>query len=49
MAGSERADEHRSIRVTDAIPPRPAPIVDRLGDYLVPIDPMDALQCESCQ
>lgn len=23
--------------------------VDSVGDYAVPVDPMDDLQCESCQ
>lgn len=23
--------------------------VDAVGDYAVPVDPMDDLQCESCQ
>jgi len=25
------------------------PINDAVGDYSVPVDPMDLLQCESCQ
>ena len=23
--------------------------IDRVGEYSVPVDPMDELQCESCQ
>jgi hypothetical protein len=49
MAGSKRADQDRSIRVNKAAPIAPAAIVDRVGGYLVPVDPMEDLQCESCQ
>lgn len=49
MAGGERADEDRSVRVSRATQPGSATIVDRVGAYLVPIDPMEDLQCESCQ
>ncbi len=27
----------------------PATSVDSVGEYAVPVDPMDDLQCESCQ
>lgn len=49
MAGSERADKDRGIRVSQATQSAPAGIVDRVGAYLVPVDPMDDLQCETCQ
>jgi hypothetical protein len=30
---------------TNSTPPQPAPV----DEYIVPIDPMEDLQCESCQ
>lgn len=49
MAGSERPNEDRSVRVIDAAPASPGVIQDFVDGYLVPVDPMDDLQCESCQ
>jgi hypothetical protein len=49
MAGGERADPDRR----DGVNARAAHALargDELVDgYLVPVDPMDDLQCESCQ
>jgi len=49
MAGSERSDEDRSLRVAGPTPVDPGVIQDFVDGYLVPVDPMDDLQCESCQ
>jgi len=45
MAGGERADRNDGVRVR-----QPAGVIqDFVDGYLVPVDPMDALQCESCE
>lgn len=49
MGGSERTDEDRSVRLTESAPSAPGVIQDIVDGYLVPVDPMDDLQCESCQ
>lgn len=49
MAGSERPDEDRSLRVAEPTPTDPGVIQDFVDGYLVPVDPMDDLQCEGCQ
>ena len=49
MAGSERPDEDRSVRVAEPAAASPGIIQDFVDGYLVPVDPMDDLQCESCQ
>lgn len=49
MGGSERTDEDRSVRLTESAPSVPGVIQDFVDGYLVPVDPMDDLQCESCQ
>lgn len=49
MAGGERPDEDGSVRVIHSLPPAPGVIQDFVDGYLVPVDPMDDLQCESCQ
>lgn len=49
MAGSERPDEDRSSRVVEPAPVTPGVIQAFVDGYLVPVDPMDNLQCESCQ
>lgn len=49
MAGSERSDEDRSIRVAKPAPSAPGVIQEFVDGYLVPVDPMDSLQCDSCQ
>lgn len=49
MAGGERSDEDRSVRVDEPKPAAPGVIQDFVDGYLVPVDPMDSLQCESCQ
>lgn len=49
MAGSERSDEDRSARVAGPMTPAAGVIQDFVDGYLVPVDPMDDLQCESCQ
>jgi hypothetical protein len=49
MGGSKRTDEDRSVRVTESAPVVPGVIQDFVDGYLVPVDPMDDLHCESCQ
>ena len=49
MAGSERADEDRSVRVAEPTTGPPGVIQDFVDGYLVPVNPMDDLQCDSCQ
>ena len=49
MAGSERADQDRGVRVAEAPPAAPGVIQDFVDGYVVPVDPMDDLQCEGCQ
>lgn len=49
MVGSERPDEDRGIRVAAPAPTAPGVIQDFVDGYLVLVDPMDDLQCESCQ
>lgn len=49
MGGSERTDEDRSVRLTESAPPLSGGIQDFVDGYLVPVDPMDDLKCESCQ
>jgi hypothetical protein len=49
MAGGERPDADRSTRVVDPVSALPGIIEDFVDGYLVPVDPMDDLQCESCQ
>jgi hypothetical protein len=53
MGGSERPDRDRGVGVTGSLiiaePPIPGVIQDFVDGYLVPVDPMDGLQCESCE
>jgi len=49
MAGSERPDEDRSVRIADQAQVAPGVIQDFVDGYIVPVDPMDDLRCESCQ
>jgi len=49
MAGGERADEDRSIRVIGLAPAAPGVNQEFVDGYLVPVDPMDDVQCGSCQ
>jgi hypothetical protein len=49
MAGSERADEDGSVRVVEPPKEFPGVIQDFVDGYLVPVDPMGDLQCESCE
>lgn len=49
MGGGDGADRDRSAGVTEPAPAGPGVIQDFVDGYLVPIDPMDDLQCESCQ
>lgn len=52
MAGSECADQARGaglnqrVALAGGLPPAAAVMV---GEYSVPVDPMDDLQCDSCQ
>jgi hypothetical protein len=47
MAGGDGADWDRCAGVSESAPA--GDIQDFVDGYLVPVDPMDALQCESCQ
>lgn len=49
MAGSERADEDRSVRIADKAQCAPGVIQDFVDGYIVPVDPIDDLRCESCE
>ena len=49
MAGGERPDEDRSVCVADPAQANPGVIEDFVDGYLVPVDPIEDLQCESCQ
>jgi hypothetical protein len=49
MVGIERPDEDRGVRVGAPVPASPGVIQDFVDGYLVPLDPMDSVQCESCQ
>jgi len=49
MAGSECADQDRGARVNGPSPASAAAGAIVVDGYLVPVDPMDDLQCESCQ
>lgn len=49
MAGSECADQDGSIRVIEPASTPPGVIQDFVDGYLVPVDPMDGLQCDGCQ
>jgi hypothetical protein len=49
MAGRERPDEDGSVRIADPGAANPGVIQDFVDGYLVPVDPMGDLQCESCQ
>ncbi len=49
MAGGERPDENRGVRINEPNPSTPGVIQDFVDGYLVPVDPMDDLQCERCQ
>jgi hypothetical protein len=44
MDRGQRPDADGSVRVIDS-----ESIDDVIDGYLVPIDPMDLVQCESCQ
>ncbi|SEB09047.1 hypothetical protein SAMN04515680_3192 [Leifsonia sp. 21MFCrub1.1] len=49
MAGGDGTDRDRSAGVTGLTPANPGAIQDFVDGYVVPLDPMDDLQCESCQ
>lgn len=49
MAGGERSDADRGASVGEPIAAPPGVIADFVDGYLVPVDPMDDLHCESCQ
>lgn len=49
MAGSERPNEDRGPCVAESAVAGPGITQNFVDGYLVPVDPMDDLQCESCQ
>ena len=53
MGGGERPDRDRGAGMTGAPAAdgscAPGVIQDFVDGYLVPVDPMDDLQCEGCQ
>ena len=50
MAGSECAEPDRSARMNEALAVAAADVdAVEVGEYRVPVDPMDDLQCDSCQ
>lgn len=49
MARSKCPDEDRSTGISEPVRAAPGAIQDFVDGYLVPVDPMDDLQCESCQ
>lgn len=49
MAGGERPDEDRGVRIGDRAQAAPGVIQDFVDGYIVPVDPADDLRCESCQ
>ena len=53
MGGGERTDRDGGTGVTGSptpdVPSTPGVIQDFVDGYLVPVDPMDDLQCEGCQ
>lgn len=49
MAGGERPDEDRSTGLSEPVSAAPGVIQDFVDGYLVPVDPMDELRCDSCQ
>lgn len=49
MAGGERPDEDRGTGLSDSARAVPGVIQDFVDGYLVPVDPMDELHCETCQ
>ncbi|TDQ02259.1 hypothetical protein AXZ95_0532 [Leifsonia sp. 115AMFTsu3.1] len=49
MAGGERADRDDGVRVSPPTTQSAGVIQDFVDGYVVPVDPMDDLQCESCQ
>lgn len=49
MARGERADEDAGVRVSEPAATLPDGAGYPTTAYLVPVDPMDQLQCDSCQ
>ena len=49
MAGGKRPDKDGSVRVTQPVAADPGLIQEFVDGYLVPVDPMEDLHCESCQ
>lgn len=49
MAGGDGADRDRSAGLSESDLTGPGVIQDFVDGFLVPVDPMDDLQCESCQ
>ena len=45
----ECADDDQGVRVSEPIPVSTGAIRDFVDGYLVPVDPMDDLRCDSCQ
>ena len=49
MDRSERADHDPGLRVSEPQETVSIGVGEVIDGYLVPVDPMDGLQCESCQ
>lgn len=49
MAGGERADENGRDGVSSPLAGNRDRRDELIDGYVVPVDPMDGLQCESCQ
>lgn len=49
MAGGERAERDPDARVIESKQGAHDPTGVLVDGYLVPVDPMDDLQCDSCQ
>lgn len=49
MAGIRHSDCDVDAGVAASVDTPAGPIQEFVDGYLVPVDPMDAVQCESCQ
>lgn len=49
MVGNRYPDRDLDVGVTGPLETQPGVIQDFVDGYLVPVDPMDDLRCESCQ
>jgi hypothetical protein len=49
MAGIGHSDRDVDAGVAASVEAQTGPIQEFVDGYLVPLDPMDAVQCENCQ